>query len=158
METLTVAIIGHRKIENVKELREKIKSTVCRLIEEEKAETFLFGNKSEFDDLALAVVTELKETYPFIKRVYLRASYEKIDDMYKEYLLTLYDETFYPCGVKGAGYRSYVVRNRAMIDMCDILVTYYNKDYQPLRGRASGTKSAVEYALKKKKRIINLYD
>ena len=45
-----------------------------------------------------------------------------------------------------------------MIDKCDILVTYYDKDYKLLKGKAAATKNAVEYALKANKRIINLAD
>ncbi len=159
MKTKTVAFIGHRCVNNVNEVKEKIKKALTELIEEENAETFLFGSKSVFDDLCLAAVTELKEKfYPLIKRVYVRSSYEVISDFYKSYLLTAYDETFYPYEVKNAGYRSYVRRNEIMINMCDILVTYYDGDYRLLKGRTSGTKYAVEYALKKNKKIINLHE
>ena len=72
------------------------------------------------------------------------------------------NETFFPEGVSGAGYRSYIKRNQAMIDICDILITYYDKGYKPTNrlriSRKSGTGIAFEYAIKKNKRIINLYE
>lgn len=159
MKTLTVAFIGHRQVKNWKELIKKVRIVVSKLIDEENAETFLFGSNSSFDSACVIAVKQIKEYfYPLIKRIYVRASYEKITEEYRSYLLTDYDETFYPYGVKNAGYRCYVKRNQIMIDMCDILVTYYDMDYQQMKGCLSGTKNAVEYALKKNKRIINLYD
>lgn len=90
MKTLTVAIIGHRSIKDKKELMAKLKKELCRLIEEDNAETFLFGSKSVFDDISWIVVTELKEKfYPLKKRVYIRAMNEKIDENYRAYLLIL---------------------------------------------------------------------
>ena len=153
---MTVAFIGHRKIDKAKEFIQKLKEVVNALIDVEGADTFLFGSRSVFNELSLDVVSKLKEYYPLIKRVYVRAEYEFIDELYTDYLLMSYDETFFPKSVSGAGYRSYVKRNQVMIDMCDVLITYYDRDYRLLTGKMSGTKYAVEYAMKKHKRIINL--
>lgn len=157
MKKLKVAFIGHRNIEKTEALKQKLTEVVTALIEEEGAEVFLFGSKSTFNDICLDVVTKLKEYYPPIKRVYVRSAYEHIDERYENYLSTLYDETFFPDKVRGAGFRSYVKRNQVMIDMCDVLITYFDKDYQLSAGRTSGTKTAAIYALKKNKRIINLF-
>lgn len=154
-----VAFIGHRQIEKTEELKQKLTEIVATLIKE-GADKFLFGSKSAFDDLCYEVVTKLKRNYPHIKRIYVRAMYEELSDYYEKYLLESYEQTIFPEGVSGAGYRSYVKRNQAMIDMCDILVTYFDKDYTPM-GRSriskrSGTMIAVQYAEKKKKRITNV--
>ena len=69
---------------------------------------------------------------------------------------------------KKAGKYSYVERNFEMIDNSMYCVFYYNENYiTPLKGGTkhniissmgnSGTKTAYEYAMKKKKVIINLY-
>ncbi len=159
MKPLTVAIIGHRKIEDWRKTKLKIMRVVSTLIEEENAETFLFGNNSNFDELCYDAITHLKERFfPLIKRIHVRAMYEKINEEYKRYLFTYYDDTFFPYGVKNAGYRAYVKRNYAMIDMCDILLTYYNENYHLPNGKTSGTKVAYEYALKTHKRIVNLFE
>lgn len=152
---MKVAFIGHRKIEASEVLKERLTKTVEGLIINERADTFLFGSKSDFDNLCLRVVTELKEKYPHIRRVFVRVEYENIDKAYTEYLLTSYEETFFPVQVKGAGRLSYVRRNQAMIDMCDVLVAYCDENYKPIETK-SGTKIAVDYAKKKSKPIINL--
>ncbi len=96
--------------------------------------------------------------------------YQQIEKSYEEYLLELYEERYFPVKIKGAGKYSYVERNYEMIDKANYCVFYYNKDYMPalkrqdkynmlLRSRRkSGTKVAYEYAIKKKKTIINLYN
>lgn len=124
-----------------------------RLITQEKTETFLFGSKSEFDRLCLRLVTQLKEKYPHIKRVYVRAEFPYIDDNYTSYLLQYYDQTYYPASLLGAGRASYVKRNYEMIDRSRFCLVYYNETYAPT-GRKSGTRIALAYARKKKKEIL----
>ncbi len=57
-----------------------------------------------------------------------------------------------------AGRASYVERNQAMINDSDFCIFYYNKNYIPKTKTKSGTKIAYEYALRKKKNIINLFN
>ena len=78
---------------------------------------------------------------------------------YEEYLLSFYDETYIPDNVVDAGRAAYVC------------IFYYNEYYEPPQKpmsrkhnmpiptykRNSGTKTAYEYAVKRKKEIINLY-
>lgn len=152
---MTVAFIGHRKLSRVECLEEKLFSLILELIAEEKADTFLFGSRSEFDDLCYKIVTELQKTYPFIRRVYYRGEYEFISEQYSEYLLTMYEETVFPEKVHNAGILAYIKRNEAMIDASDKLVVYYN-DKANFSSK-SGTKIAVEYAIRKRKNISNIF-
>ena len=165
---MQVCFIGHRGIEKTEELISALKETVVSLINK-GATTFLFGGMGEFDDLSWQVVTELKKQYPFIRRVYVRSSYQHINKSYEEYLLKSYEETCFPPKLENAGKYSYVERNYEMIDNSTYCVFYYNQNYiPPLKKsakhnillpsrRKSGTKIAYEYATKKKKKIINLY-
>ncbi len=155
---MKVAFIGHRTIDQKMNLAEKLLNTVKELIINEKADIFLFGSRSDFNNLCYDTVTKLKETYQYIKRVYVRAEYEFINYSYKEYLLTFYEDTFYPAQVHGAGKLSYIKRNCVLVDESDILVTYCDMGYKPKTGTKSGTKMAVDYALRTGKRIINLFD
>ena len=120
--------IGHRMVEKKAELLVLLKETILALIKK-GVDTFLFGNMSEFNELSWKVVTELKEIYPFIKRVYVRSSYQHIDNRYEEYLLKSYEETYFPAKIKNAGKFSYVERNYEMIDKSTYCVFYYNEKY-----------------------------
>ena len=146
----TCCFFGHRKINVTDELISRLKATVEGLITEKKVDTFLFGSKSEFDKLCLAAVTGLKNKYPHIKRIYVRAEFPYIDEDYTSYLLQSYD---YPEHIINAGKASYVERNCEMIDNSSYCIIYYDENY-PLP--KSGTKRAYDYAIKKGTAVINL--
>jgi len=168
-EKKTCCFFGHRKIADTEQLREKLFKIIEGLIIHNHVNVFLFGSRSDFDKLCLAVVAELKDKYPHIRRVYVRAEFQYIDDDYKAYLLQSYDDTYYPEQISGSGRAVYVERNYIMIDRSDICVVYYDEDYQPPKRKnsrrdiipyqpKSGTKIAYEYAQKKKKVIIQTAD
>ncbi len=149
----TCCFIGHREINVTDELKEKICVVIERLITEESIDIFLFGSKSQFDDLCYDIVTEIKKKHPHIKRIFVRAEYPYIDESYEAYLLESYEDTYFPKSVLGAGKASYVKRNCEMIDNSRFCIVYYKEDYTP-KGRKSGAKIALAYAEKKKKSII----
>ncbi|MEE1240034.1 MAG: hypothetical protein UHO61_08955 [Acutalibacteraceae bacterium] len=150
MKERTCCFIGHRKIENTLELRTKLSETIERLIKDKNVDTFLFGSKSEFNSLCRELVTKIKEKYPHIKRVYVRAEYPDIDDDYRAYLLQYYEDTYYPDKIKSAGRAVYVERNFEMIKKSRFCIVYCDEDYN-LTNRKSGTRIALDYALKQKK-------
>lgn len=69
----TCCFIGHREINATDELKKKLCLLIEHLITEESIDTFLFGSKSQFDDLCYDIVTEIKKKYPHIKRIFVRA-------------------------------------------------------------------------------------
>ena len=73
MKEKTCCFFGHRKINETEELKSKLIEIIEKLIVEKQVDTFLFGSKSRFNSLCLELVTEIKEKYPHIKRVYVRA-------------------------------------------------------------------------------------
>ena len=67
-----------------------------------------------------------------------------------------------------AGKASYVERNQEMINQSDYCIVYYDDNYLPPRRKnsrrdltdyqpKSGTAIAYDYAVKKKKKIINVF-
>lgn len=155
MKRKTCCFFGHRTINETEELKLKLVEIIKRLILDEKVDTFLFGSKSRFDSLCLRLVTEIKEVHPQIKRVYVRAEYPYISERYKNYLLRNYEDTYYPKKIINAGKASYVERNYEMIDNSQICVIYYDEQAAPTT-RKSGTKIALDYAIKKGKKIISV--
>lgn len=169
MKNKTCCFFGHRKINDTAELRIKLYDTIEKLIADENVDTFLFGSKSEFNSLCHEIVTRLKEKYPKIKRVYVRAEYPLISDKYELYILEDYEDTYFPEHMINAGKASYVERNYYMIDESQVCVVYYSPDYAPPCRKSSrqsvtycqpksGTKYAYEYARKKQKIIINVLE
>lgn len=166
-ELHTCCFVGHRKINETDKLKNKLYKVIEHLIVKNNVDTFLFGSKSDFNDLCYQTVTHLKKQYPHIKRIYVRANFQYIDDEYKSYLLQSYEDTYYPENMTGAGKAAYVERNREMIDNSNFCVVYYDESYAPPRRRnsksdlfdyqpKSGTKIAYDYAVKKGIEIINI--
>ena len=157
---------GHRKINETPELTERLESVIESLIKEKAVNIFYFGSKSEFDSLCLKVVTDLKEKYPHIKRIYVRAEFPYIDDSYKKYLLESYEDTYYPEKMINAGRAAYVERNYEMIDNSSYCICYYDENYAPPKRRnsrrdltdyqpKSGTKLAYDYAVSRRLTVYN---
>lgn len=159
---MTIAFLGHRHIDMTDKLKNLLLKIIKQQITENKATEFLFGSKSMFNDLCYKTVTYLQQSYPYIKRIYVRAEYEYINSFYTKYLNTLYESTYFPEKVHSAGQKSYVKRNEIIIDKSDVLIAYYNNSYKPSvdykQSYSSGTKIAVNYAHKKKKPVINVYE
>ena len=149
----TCCFFGHRKINVTDELINRLKDIIEDLIVNKKIDTFLFGSKSEFDEICLKVVTELKNKYSRIKRIYVRAEFPYIDEKYESYLMTKYDETYYPERLLNAGRAVYVERNYEMIDNSNYCICYYDEAYKA-SNRNSGTKIAYDYAVKKGVKMI----
>ena len=159
---------GHRKIDETPELIERLIREIEILIAEKEVSIFYFGSKSEFDDMCFNIVSELKGKYPHIQRIYVRSAFADIDDSYTNYLLEMYEGTYFPEKIRKSGKASYVERNREMIDKSKFCVVHYDENYLPPRRRnsrrdlidyqpKSGTKLAYDYAVKKELTIINVF-
>ncbi len=151
----TACFFGHRTINETEQLKSKLIEIIERLIVDENVDTFLFGSKSRFNGLCLELVTKIKEKYPYIRRIYVRAEYPDINEQYTNYLLESYEDTYYPEHIIGSGRAAYVERNYEMIDKSHVCIVYYDKSNAPTT-RKSGTKIALDYAIKKCKNIIDV--
>ena len=153
---MVACFIGHRTITITDELYERIRTTVLDLIDNQDVDTFLFGSRSQFDELCLKIVTEIKEIRPHIRRIYVRAEYPYISADYKKYLLTFYDETYMPESIIHAGKAVYIERNRHMIDSSDICIFYC--DTNSIHDQYyMGTRLAYRYAQKMSRLMHNMF-
>lgn len=118
--------------------------------------TFLFGSKSKFNDLCLKIVTEFKKDYPYLKRIFVRAEYEYINQDYENYLLEQYEQTYFSKLAHNSDRLAYIKRNNEMIDKSDICVFYYEENYKLPSNKSSGTKTAFDYTKTKNKPMINI--
>ena len=174
-EYMVACFIGHRTITVTNELCERIRTTVLDLIDHQSVDTFLFGSRSQFDELCLKIVTEIKEIRqfdelclkivteikeirPHIRRIYVRAEYPYISADYEKYLLTFYDETYMPENIIHAGKAIYIERNRHMIDSSDICIFYFSSAPPFPLNYTSGTKRIYSTIISNHKRYINLCD
>ena len=146
-------VFGHREITGKDELKIKLREVIENLIVCENVDTFYLGSKSQFDSLCCEVLAEEKKKYPHIERVYVRGEFPDINDNYEKYLLEGCERTYFPQKARNSGRAVYVIRNCEMIDNSDICLVYFKSDYKKPK---SGTEIAYKYALRKKRKIINL--
>lgn len=168
------AVIGHRDCVATKELCEKLKGTMIFLIKECGVTRFLFGSKSKFNDLCYEVVTELKSKYSFLERIKYTCASEgcvleknrvRLEEAYasasgKQIRFFGFEYEVEHKNKYVAGVASYIERNCAMIDDADYCLFYCDEICTAKEKYAfskSGTIMALDYAKRKKKNIINVY-
>ncbi|MGN0824723.1 MAG: hypothetical protein ACI4MB_06690 [Candidatus Coproplasma sp.] len=155
--------IGHRTIADTENVTQRIKSVINQLLSQ-GIRKFMLGSNSKFNELCLAALSGYKHDYPDIIRINVRSQYPYISEQYTNYLLKEYDQTLFPEGLENAGKACHIERNLFMIDHSLICIFYYNETYAPMQKNSargcqlkSGTKIAFDYAIKKGKKVINLY-
>lgn len=156
LEDKTCCFFGHRGTKATDELKIRLYETIERLIKEKGVNKFLFGSKSGFNDICYEIVTRIKQKYPHIERIYVRAEYLNINDDYRNYLLERYEDTYYPERIVGSGRAVYVERNYEMINRSRFCVIYCNTESAPIN-RKSGTEAALDYALKQGREVIIIH-
>ena len=173
--------IGHRKIIEIQELKQRLQKTIENLIKEKQVRTFIFGSRSEFDFLCHKLVSDLMSKYPTIERVVYTCKGEfAVLKQYKKELEQMFSTAFkqditlceYEKEIEHktkftSGKASYIERNKAMIDASDFCIFYYDENYKPKTRKhkksdvfeyqpKSGTSLAYNYAKQKKKILINV--
>ncbi|MCR4719412.1 MAG: hypothetical protein K5768_07265 [Firmicutes bacterium] len=152
MEIYTVSFFGHRYIENIFEIEQKIEEIVKRLIYENEYVDFLIGRDGEFDQLVSSTVKRMKKEMGYSNSSliwvmpYIKAEYENNRENFEEY----YDEIEICYESSISHPKSAIqIRNRRMIDRSDLVIFYVRRNY-------GGAYKAMEYAAKIGKRMINL--
>ncbi len=160
---ISCCFIGHRNAELVAEEVVKLKSVIINLINR-GVKTFLFGSKSKFDDLCYEIVFDLQQKFSDIKLIgypcgsehFCLKSEKETEQIVSRLLKRNIKFKFYDAIVENnyIGKGSYILRNKKMIDDCDVCIFYYDVDYK--FATRSGTKVCFDYAKHKKKEIFNI--
>lgn len=177
----SACFIGHRSAQLNADEKMKLFKIIKDLIEINNVEHFLFGSRSKFDDFCYGVISKFKQKYTHIKRICFTCRHESClleseirNRVSKDQSNELKDVEYYEreeefSNKYKSGRASYIERNEAMIDACDYCVFYFNPIYKPQIKQVSkkyvsthqpnsGTKIAYQYANKKGKKIINIFD
>lgn len=144
-----VSLFGHREINDLRDLENKLIPIIKELIMTKKFVNFLIGRNGEFDEYAASV----------IKRVQRDAGKEKSEITLVipysvanlEYYEKYYDSILIPDKVYGAHPKSAIeLKNRWMVEVSDLVIVYVERE-------SGGAYKAMKYAEKCNKNIINLY-
>lgn len=121
MEDNTCCFIGQSCILSKKEFRPQICAVVESLIVESKVDTFIFASVNPFVSLCCDVVTQMKEKYPYIKKIFYLSKKRSTD------------------------------RYCSMIDRSRFCVIYCNEENEPTARRSAAGFAMRYAAAKKKK-------
>lgn len=145
-------VFGHWEIDEKEiEIEEKLKEAFIDLIEKKNVKTFFFGGFGNFDSLCYKVVTELKNKYTDLSRIYVCDDYKYIDRPWKRHVwlkARVYEEFVYFDMEYRGFYKRIYFRNCEIINHSDYGVFYIRKTEN------SGAYKALLYAKKKKIGII----
>ena len=97
---MKIAFIGHRKINITNTLKDNLYAAIEKILYDFPDAEFLFGSNSEFDFLCLQTINNLRLRFPYLKRIYVRAKMENLNESYEKYLHSIYDDTFFPNEIK----------------------------------------------------------
>ena len=151
---LSCAFSGHREIKITDKVKNTLKLEIIKLIDN-GVTVFLNGGALGFDILCAKTVIELKEVFKNIKLHMILPCRDQAERwgynnrlMYEE-VLRKSDSVYYVSEAYEPGCMQ--KRNRFLVDNCDYLLTYLEKD-------KGGTYYTVKYAEKQGKNIINIKD
>lgn len=148
MNIFTVSLFGHREIDNLRQLDDKLAPLIKEIIQAKPYVSFLIGRNGEFDEYCASIIKRAqKEVGKENNDLTLVLPYTvaKI-----EYYEKYYDDIIIPEKVYGAHPKSAItLKNRWMIEESDLVIIY-------IKRKSGGAYTAMKYAKRLNKTIINL--
>lgn len=154
----TISFFGHREIFNKNAVKQRLLKELERLIPQGYTK-ILIGYHGSFNALSLSVCLYYKRNVNKninINVVFTSFSLLKKDE-YGNSRIDFYKDNdcetlFYD--IEDIHYKNRITySNKKMVDESDIIICYVD-----MNSYKSGAKTAVKYALKQNKKVINLYD
>ena len=148
----TCSCFGHSDVEITDELIVRARIEIDRAVAD-NVRTFLFGGRSNFDDLCYDLVTEKRNDCPQlnIKRVFCFALDKQLRKPPHWFIRKEYEALECPTKDFDYWYTSIYYRNIAMIDQSDLVLFWVEKREN------SGAYKTYKYSVKNHKHIVNLF-
>ena len=149
MDVFTVSLFGHREIEDLRRLNERLIPIIKELIQTKLYVSFLVGRNGEFDEFAASVIKHAqKELGKQNNEITLVLPYTvaKLEFYEKYYDNIIIPESMYRVHPKSA----ITLKNQWMIEKSNLVIVYVERN-------EGGAYEAVKYAKKLNKDIINLF-
>ncbi len=152
MKLFTVAFFGHRYIDNMLAVEERLEEIIRSLMRDKEYVDFVVGRNGDFDQYVSSTVLRCKKNYRddnsslVLVLPYASAEYANNQDYYEEY----YDDIEVSFEASKAHPKAAIqIRNREMVDRADLIVCYIER-------KNGGAYKTIQYAEKIGKPIINI--
>lgn len=143
---MIITFVGHGSICSVEGMFEKVENAIRKNIISSENTTFYCGGMGDFDELCARVCFSIKQKTKNCEVLLITPYLNRNNPNGIKY-----DNIVYP-PIETVPLRFAVnKRNRWMIDNADLIIAYVDHNY-------GGAHSTLEYAKRKKKRVINLVD
>ena len=150
MDIYTVSFFGHRKLYDLHRIDEQLVPILKELIRSKQYVSFIIGRNGEFDEYTASVIKRVqKQVGKYNNEMTLVLPYTVADiEFYEKY----YDSIIIPESVYRAHPKSAIaLKNRWMVEQSDLVIVNVERD-------KGGAYTAMKYAQKLNKKIINLCD
>ncbi len=131
MNIYTVSFFGHRQIDNILTIEDRLYSLVVDLMKKHEYIEFFVGRDGAFDLLVASVILRAKRKYRndnsslIWVMPYPKADYYKNSEEYNEY----YDEIEIYSQQNDCHYKSaFQKRNRSMVERSDLIVFFVSRE------------------------------
>ena len=145
---MIITFFGHSNCLFNDDIKEQLKNILVGEIIKNPTCKFYLGGYGDFDGLCLRTLRELKHDFPTIEILfitpYLDKNYSKLE-LAKYY----YDDVIFPPIESVPRKFAILKRNEWMVEQADLVIAYVKYSW-------GGAAKALEYAKRKKKRIINI--
>jgi len=154
MNLYAVSFFGHRQIDNVFVIEQRLEMMIRELLLSKEYVEFLVGRDGEFDQLVASTVRRCKRTARddnsalVLVLPYATAEYRNNEQSFHAY----YDEVEICAKAAEKHFKSaHQIRNRTMVDRSDLVVFCVEHN-------SGGAYQTMQYAMKANANIINLPD
>ena len=148
MKACKIALFGHRELYKHNVVEERLYSILRDLMQSVVYMQIYIGRNGEFDCFAASVVKRAQNMFGNENSELILVLPYSVKDI--QYYEKYYDAVIIPKSVEKIHPKGAITqRNRWMIEECDLFVCYVDKN-------SGGAYTALEYAKKMEKKIINL--
>ena len=149
MNSFTVSLFGHREIDDLRQLEVQLVPIIKQLIQTKPYVNFLIGRNGEFDEYAASVIKEVRKKVGKDNNDLILVLPYTVADI--EYYEKYYDDIIIPESIHGTHPKfAITLKNRWMIEQSDLVLVYVER-------RKGGAYTAMKYAEKLNKKIVNLF-
>ena len=148
MTPFTVALFGHRVVDDLSTLEERLAPIVSELLSAKSHVLFLIGRNGEFDEYAASVIKRIKRQLAEERGELVLVLPYTVAGI--EYYESYYDAILIPEELHGVHPKSAITKaNRWMVDHARLVIGF-------VQARGGGADAALKYAQRRGIRTINL--
>ena len=145
---MVITFCGHSNCFFCDVVKEELKIVLFNEIKKNPTCNFYLGGYGDFDELCLRILKDLKADFTEIELIfitpYLDKNYSKL-----EFAIYHYDDVIFPPLESVPRKFAILKRNEWMVNEADLVIAFVTYSW-------GGAAKTLEYAKRKKKRIINL--